>query len=80
MTLTELAARNVSAGLREVMNAMIAMDGREILLQHFTEKDWYDKEDREGRKLRAKLAEIVGQMEIVQNSMKELMDFESQKS
>lgn len=80
MTLTELAARNISAGFREVLNGMMAMDAREILMKPFCEKPWYDEEDRQHRLLRSKLAEIVGELDTIQRRMKKLMDFESQKS
>lgn len=75
MKLSELASRNVSAGLREVLNAAIAMEYRQMEMMKHQKEPWFKEEHRRHDLLRDQLCSIAGQLESIQARMKELKEF-----
>lgn len=75
MKLSELAGRNVSAGLREILNAAIAMEYRQMEMMRHKAEPWFADEHRRHDLIRDQLASIASQLESIQGRLKELREF-----
>lgn len=75
MLLSELAARDVASGLREILNAAIVMEWRQVEMMRFQKEEWFKDEHRRHDLIRDQLCSIASQLESIQGRLKELREF-----
>lgn len=75
MLLSELVGRNVSAALREALNAAVVMEHRQQAMMRFKEEAWFPEEYARHDLIRDQLASMTGQLESIQRRVKALREF-----
>lgn len=76
MILSELAAKNLSAAIRETLNvAAVIMNRQFILMQKAKEEPWFLAEAKKHGDLLAELDSLIRRLEELPGRIKELKDF-----